>query len=110
MQGLAGRGRVAGHQGEDGDSEERRDDVQAINVFEGRPVVADDRVPFHRFEQQDVNAEEDSGQQMVDHQGERDIQHLALETKVNIRPQAWAEAVTQHQRKEDRHCEQVADH
>jgi len=96
--------------GKNRDGENRRDDDQAVNVFEGCPVVADGRVPLHWLEQQDIDAEEDGGQQVVDHQREREVQHLTLETEINVRSRTRMEAVTQHQGKESRHSEEVADH
>ena len=60
---------ITTHQREDGQGKVGGDDVDAIDVFIGSTVIADSLIAPSWLEDEYVDAEEDRGQQMIDHQG-----------------------------------------
>ena len=96
---VLGRGRIARHDGEDGDGEGGGEDLQGIQKLVGYAVQPNYRVPAHPLQQSHVYFEEKAREEVIQHQRPGEANHPALQRKVGF--DARSEAVADQQVEED---------
>ena len=99
--------RQAAHERKKRHCEHAGDDVEAVEILEPHAVQPHAYRPGQWAQNPDVNAPEDGGQQVVDHQRAADAQHGALQLAIP-RP-LWLEERAAHEQPEPEHLEHVDD-